>query len=521
MPKQPTRFRPHSRRGGVLKKLLLTLAALFTLVIVLLGVEALIAVTSSPSITDNYAQQRHDATLERQRARAGDGLNQWPRFQDVFLKVDQGMEELERINSNASSGSTDNPWSYVEFSVVRGPGSQNSHRVTADAPRLYEQARESAIDALEHWRDIGVFDAASVLPGIERSALPPTDGPMMHMLLPELGKTRQLARAQAARMRLAAEAGDDAQRLAAFEETLALARITADTGPLIAWLTGIAIEALALNELVEGLFHHPPAEAAFFDAAGEIIERESLGAFPAMAVIIENERLDQLDVVQRSYTRGGRFVPLAHARLLYAYDISDAPGDLLPLGETAWSNIHARLFIGKREAVDWVERSTQLAIAAANATGQAIPQADAALAAHGDSQDWTNPIYAVSPNLDRSIETDRRRRIMIAGTRVMLAIERFRYNNDGAVPSSLNDLGDLLPDDLPTDPVTGQPWLYEPAPTTTDWKGNPLDPHQAPWPYTLRSGPLPGLRRDMGPYASHPSYGVLITQPVPVVRFER
>ncbi|MGD1915958.1 MAG: hypothetical protein ACFCBV_07215 [Phycisphaerales bacterium] len=55
----------------------------------------------------------------------------------------------------------------------------------------------------------------------------------------------------------------------------------------------------------------------------------------------------------------------------------------------------------------------------------------------------------------------------------MIAIERFHLAH-GRLPSSLDELGDLLADSLAVDPVTLQPWDYESTGGTYHLASRPL-----------------------------------------------
>ena len=332
--------------------------------------------------------------------------------------------------------------------------------------------------------------------------------------VPQLGESRQLARAQAARMRLAAERGDQAARLIALEEGLALARIVSGMGPLLGWLTGTAIEGLILSELLNGLYLYPVDDDAWLVAADAIIVRELIDLAPTPASLFTNKHLEHLDEIQRSFTEGGRFVPQAHVNNHYAYDPSQAPGHLTPFGDSAWSNIHGRVYLSQGPVEAWFDKARTLAIEAATATGQAALTAEAELADHLSSADWRNPIGEAMLDYGQVVDIARRPQIQIAGTRVVLAIERYRLRNDGCTPQSLDDLGDLLPEHLRSDPFTEQPWVYEPTPSTVGWNGRPLGDDEEAWPYTLRSRPMPNAPTTRSPPRDSPMNGMLITMPM-------
>lgn len=503
-----------SRRGGILKKLLITLAIIIALVVVLVGYEAYLALTATPAITQNYSKQIHDRALERQRAHFGGGLNQWPRFEAAMREVDKASQWLREYNEALPSEEKASRYNYISFYVLVWPAAEGGTRAQ------YEVARRRALEVLDYWQAMEIFDRATDIAALERVAVPPIDTPTIEMILPYLGSVRQLARAHAARMRVAAEAGDDRQFLTTFEESLALGRITSGQGFLISWLVGVAIDAMALNQLAECLLLHPVAEEQWLIAADAAIEREQFELYPPLQHVMEDKRLETADEVQRSFTASGRFIPLAHARLLYANDMTYAPDELLPFGETRFSNLHARLFLSRRAADAWLDRATELSIISANATGSASIGADRAVEAFTGDVTWRNPIAEYYSYLGQLARTERARQINAAGTRVILAIERYRLRNGGAIPQTLSDLGDLLPEALRTDPFTEQPWDYQPSPVTTRNDGDPLQPGSHAWPYTLRSRPLPGSPPSDTPYPIHPNHGILITTPIEAPEFD-
>ncbi|MFI4881490.1 MAG: hypothetical protein ACIAQU_02770, partial [Phycisphaerales bacterium JB064] len=124
------------RRGGVLKKLMLVIAIVIGAGMLLVAIETYGAISSKPAITENYAQQLHDRTLERQRARAGDGLSQWPKFQEILARAQEGATDLQQRNASFTTD-RENPWSHIDFSVIRGIGEDPYRQITEDTPRYY------------------------------------------------------------------------------------------------------------------------------------------------------------------------------------------------------------------------------------------------------------------------------------------------------------------------------------------------------------------------------------------------
>lgn len=504
--------KPVSRRGGILAKLVISIAIAVLVIVMLAIAELLAAVNATPSITTNYGQRIHDRILERQRDLRGDGLNQWPRFAEIMEKVEEGSNDLDRRNQAYQPGAVD-PFPAIDFYIIRGPYDDPAAYNLPDLAAHYARARERGIEAYNHWRDIGVFEASADLPGLQPITSPDIPAPGVEVPLEQFGLARSLARAQVARMRLAAEANDPEERIVALEEGLALSRIMADSGTMLGWLTSIAIDGLAVTSFLHDAYLFPLDDATLA-AADATIERELVDNFPTLADVMASERDAALDHIQRVYTARGRFIPLAHARLCFPYDLSDAPEELLPLGDSKFSNIHSRLFIDRDAATSWINEAHDLASAAASATGTDAFAADSALSAHYTAPTWRNPAKDIGLEPNRIIEIARRRTIQVAAWRVMLAIERYRLAHDGTPPETLADLGDLLPQPLRTDPFTGQPWLYEPTASTTGWNNRSLDAHVVAWPYTLASRPLPGFETATPKFFNHPDTGVLITMPI-------
>lgn len=502
-----------THRGGILKQLLITLAIIIALVALAVGYEVYLAVTSKPAITHNYSQQVHDRTMDRQRKRLGDGLNQWPAFEAHMVELAKAHAWFYEFEDSLPQELVISPYGDLTFENIYTP---DSGRGTADEFAL---ARQAALDAHDHWRDMGVFERTAELSALERVAIPPVDHAIMDTLLPHLGLSRRIAHAQAARMHLAAEDGDDQQRAKAFEETLALGRLTAGQGTLIAWLVGVVINTLAIERLTTDQLLYPVEGEAWLANADAAIEREMATYFASARDVFDDERVAMSDAVQRMFTASGRFIPreLLH---LTGSSADDAFAVVIPFGDSPLSNITARVW-ADREATDArLDRIYEATGVAMDATGTDAIAADRTLRQIRADRPWNSIVPGILMiNGPRMVSTERTRRIRTTGTRVLLAIERYRFRNDGAIPNTLADLGDLLPDSLRTDPFTEQPWDYQPTPTTTRADGEPLEPNDTVWPYTLRSRSLPGSPPPARASKNDPYQGILITTPVEAPEF--
>lgn len=513
------------RRGGILKKLLLTLAVFIVMVVLIVGFEAYAGATARPTISTNFSRQMHDQALDRQRARLGPdaeyALNQRPAFESIMLAVREANEWTreradEFMEEDADNDDAyDDPWRYVSLDTIYTVPEGGT-------PEQFERARERAIEMLTGWQRRGVFDRSSELVDLGPIARTPDEGPMFEFILPYLGVSRQLGRAQAARARLAAEAGDHETLLRAIEETFVLGRQIAGQGTLIDWLVGTAIQALGQSILLDNLLLFPVTDDAWLARADAIVQREAIERFPPLGDALRGERLFAADFIQRCYTDngrgGGRFIPVLYAKQI-GEDPPEAGNYLTPFGDTPLSNIHGRLFMGRRETDRWIDAAHVLAHEAAEAPGDQAIAADSALEQYFDAgSDWRNPAASMQAAYGRTVITDRGRRINAAGTRVVLAIERHRLQHDGAIPPTLESLGSLLPEPQRTDPFTGQAWDFQLAPVATMPNGESLLPGHHTWPYTLKSRPLPGAPTASGHYHAH--NGLLITEPIQGPEFD-
>ena len=504
------RYHPHARRGGILKSLLLVIAGIVLLLILVLGIEFYLGATAKPTITENYTERIHDARLERQRAASGPGLNQHPVFEEHMVFI-RSVSERQAEEWRNATGDYDDPWDMPSLDLIY---------TVPDKGTLeqFARARQRALVGLEFWREQGVFERSAELATLERLARPPQEGPLLDILLPHLGDARALARAQAARIHVAAERGDVEEWLTAIEETFVIARQVGGMGFLLDYLVGIAMQSLGRAVLMDTLLKHGVNDEATLDRIQAMIERELVdGAIP-LERILNNERAFVEDIIQRSFTDNGngngRFMPLEFSRLMDEV-VSTSGSMITPFGDNVFSNMHGRLFFDRREATDWTDAKWALYIRSANATGSEAPEADRASEATLGNQDWRNPIASVIGQYTRTSFTSRVDQIQTQGLLVLLAIERYRLRNGGVIPQSLKDLGDLIPEHLHTDPFTGQPWDYQPTARTLDVNEEPLREGALAWPYTLRSRGLPGMAPDRpSERNSHAYYGVLITKPI-------
>ncbi|MEQ9095728.1 MAG: hypothetical protein RIE32_05640 [Phycisphaerales bacterium] len=502
------------RRGGVYKKLMLAIAIILGLAIVLIVLEYFAGASAKPVITDRYSAELEQRSLDRQAAYTGEGPNAYEQFGAIVMEAKAANDELfdallERLDQQDTD--EDDPWAYDAFEPLYFVPDEGT-------PEQFERARQRGVQALQDWEARGIFARTAALPTLGPVARPPTDSVVEDIMVPFMGAARMLARTQAARGRVAAQAGDHATLVQATDETLALGRHMGNLGYLIDWLVGVAVQELARSSMLDSLLLHPTSDQAILQELDASIEREMQERMPTLADALRGERLYLLDSLQHYFTDdgngGGRFLPLQYVRLVES-EFFPVDSTLTPFGDRTLSNIHGRLYLGRRETTQWFEGLFQRYIAAAEATSADAPTRAAEVGRYVDTATWRNPVAQNSSIFfGTSLQAERRRQIQSAGTRVLLAIERYRLQH-GAPPATLEDLGDLLPQDLRTDPYTSQPWHYEPTPATITADGQPLLPGAHAWPYTLASRPLPG--RTPNPTEDRgidPRTGVLITVPI-------
>jgi hypothetical protein len=82
----------------------------------------------------------------------------------------------------------------------------------------------------------------------------------------------------------------------------------------------------------------------------------------------------------------------------------------------------------------------------------------------------------VLPALSKAGQKEANIEVRLRCARIVLAIERFRMDHSGALPSSLDKLTPTYLLTLPTDPLTGRPLLYEPQTNRSYRVSSPVPP---------------------------------------------
>lgn len=455
---------------------------------------AVLGLTHARAQQPNYAQRLFEESLARQRAVMGETANDWTAFQDVMARLEPFLEQNAQGDREAMRNEPDND--------AAGLGMTTIYKIAREENRRnYEAERQRALSMLHELREAGMFEITGELPSIAVSMPPLENEPLDFTIHKFASRARALARIQFARMRVAE--GDDAERLAALSETLALARLVAWNGSILDWLVGKSMAQEATGEFLLSLLLYPATSDEALEQADRLIALEGIQRPPSFDLALLAGKYSVLDLIERTHDRNGRFV---------RNDVSESA--LMWVDESEFE----APFASRDELSAWMDDLCARIQAAADATGeQAIGVFDSVRDLYESHPNSPLAEFAPPPNIVL-IEQDTR--IDLIGARVVIAVERYRLRHDGTLPDSLEDLGPLLPEEVRTDPLSRTPWVYAAAPMTADVENRPLGQGAVAWPYSLRSAPLPGLE----PAAHHrlnPNRGVPITRSIPAPLYDR
>jgi len=421
----------------------IVLIACFLLLLLVAGF-LITLITANPTIGINYGAKANELARTRQNMPA-DAPDNWGLISEIAAK-------LEAARTVVAARHPDLPIDTFDFTFLYSPDAKPSRDTfTAD------QARAVCLEWLEEFRAAGGFDELAKLPPIPYAArLYPSSGPLVLTLLPELGHARQLARMNAARMFLAAQAGDEAQRLAAFQEVLASARLIGSQTTLIDNLVAVAINALACSELRKEITEKPLSEQIALDLLAAMDSHK----LPSAAGSFDGERFSTLDMIQRTYSDNGsgdgRFLPSAAASLGEELG-SPIGGPGVTSGGSRAFNVLGLIQPSRRETEDktneiydyFVKLSSMTRTERSALTG---PEPTSGL-------DRFKILELMVPAVGKALESNDQIASELAATRIMLALEIYRART-GSYPDSLAALAPSLLPALPLDSVNDKPFGY-------------------------------------------------------------
>jgi hypothetical protein len=259
------------------------------------GVRVYSALTATPGQAINYGQMAVELTEANQPAGTGPGdPNAWV----MVVEAAEALGAIERDARDAALGGVP-----VDYTLVYSPITEKKSQ------EYYKESLESilqrTIGAIKSAREQGILDTLDEAARLPRAVRPgPQQGPMIGWLLPELGRMRNFARLNAARMKMATDAGDGPELLAAYEANLALARMARAQTWLIDVLVGIAIEALAHSHLSYSMVERQWDEATLRGCL-EALDRQRAW-HPPKERLFEGERIVCMDFIQWTHTDDGK-----------------------------------------------------------------------------------------------------------------------------------------------------------------------------------------------------------------------
>lgn len=396
------------------------------------------ALTARPKVRVDYSKkvlglgtsaQAH-ATTENGWPVLLDTLHQWEAM--TLALLDRGL--------NIGSGAN-----YLDFDTASvGP---------YDPDRWFRE--EMAIDALI---ELGVFELTASLTDYDLFIKPLPEGQMMVMiLLPELGQSRQLVKAQMYRARRALDTGDADTALAAFEESLALSRAIGYQPILINYLVYVACDALINRHMQYAALSETLSEMQCTAMVDMLREREG----PTVAMALNGERFSFCDTVQRIYTDNGR----GDGRLILSemQGIMGAWGMgmgtfLGPVSQHPIANVASIAFASRKETMELYDTYIDDLIARGEMT--LVERASQPAATNVEMLPNRHLVLkSLMPALDRTVDQKSIYLLGRRGTRIVCALAAYHARHV-TYPDTLDALVPEFLDAIPSDPITGGEFMY-------------------------------------------------------------
>ena len=438
----PARKKPWYRPRNIMLALIVALCGL-------IGREVYLSLTATPGTSINYMDRARELVAAYQPPEAKGEPNAWPVLLEAIDRLGQAETASPKDESLAGAP--------IDLTAVFWTPDQ----VQYNDAYTWAQVKARALEIFENARQTGTFDAMAEIARAHRfERTLPVSGQMIGVLLPELGKMRQLARLGGARMAVARTAGDDAGFVDAYEQTLAVGRAAAHQAFLIDYLVGIAITSLGTSHLRQHLADAPFPEATL-RALLEATDRQRL---PPIDVALEGEKLSTLDTIQWTHTddgRGsGRFIPSTLSAVGSLSAGTGTSGFLGTLSQLKILNLVGLAFPSKAATT----RKTEAFYDGLMAFARAPVQERRALAFQPDSYVETLPrryllLRLLLPAIAKAVQSRDQAEMEIAATRLMLGIELYRARN-GRYPETLEALVPSVLPALPVDPINGKGFGY-------------------------------------------------------------
>ncbi len=423
------------------------LLALIALTVLAISRQVYLALTAKPGKSVNYAALTADLIQKYQPASATPDSPNAHELLDQAITIESQVQADFRAQYATVNGNYP-----VDYSTLMGPY-VDGRSYQGALPEIQAHSRE-AIEALRKTELFSLLNQAAATP---RAVRPTPQGRLIDMMLPSLGKYRNFARLNGARMYMASVSGDDAERVQAFEQTLAIARVSAHGSFLIEALVGIAIDALALNELVNEIVEKPPSEATLL-AFLAAIDRQPL---PPMRSAMEGERLGTLDTIQWTHTDDGAGSGRLITTTVSQLGIAPGAGPLDRFSQWRIFNIGGAAFPSKAANIRKANGLYELIFKAVDAPYYQRMGATAEI----ENYIETLPnryivLKAMFPAIGKSLQSRDQLQVQLNATRVIIALEIFKHRN-GHYPQALDELAPSILPQVPVDPFTGKNFGYQ------------------------------------------------------------
>ena len=403
------------------------------------------ALTVQPNPSVDYAVQMQALSIDNQPK----GNNGWPLLMQALSLVREIEEPLSR--DEESSHRLD----YLDFDIIYEP--------EADDNEIFKLKV-----ALENFRSEGVFDLLAQAAECPIAVGPPRrseTGPLLTVLLPELGYLRLLGYARIASMRFAIVEGDHDEAIKALVETLNIARALTYQPTLVEQRSGHHILLEACKRLREAIKEQGIGQPTLSRYRASIRGHLPLGS---LTIGIEHQRLLLHDTIQYIFSDSGR----GNGRLLFSQLDDVGIMDIGDISDLSWSpfggresfppmaNVAGIVFADRIETAGIVNRYFDASIR------QAEMSREQRLADPFDEQEfyqqlnWQQPVLKLLLfPMTRVIDERDRVECQIAGTILMLSIEQYRASS-AHYPGSLTDLIPAILDELPRDPYSAEGFIY-------------------------------------------------------------
>ncbi|MCP3902562.1 MAG: hypothetical protein GY715_02915 [Planctomycetes bacterium] len=428
----PTRV-PTRRRWP---RVLLIVVAAIILIVVVRWTYRIVTATPAPVI--DYAAKMRQIAADHQP----EGRDGWDLFVEAATITSFAVNE---VNMELADAGLEREG--VGPGLDLGAGLDGSPDLELLAPEL------RVLALLEERGAIELLEEAAACPRALRTI--PSTSPMFNIMLPELAALRQLAEARAFSMRLAADDGDEAARLAAFEQTLALGRAPGSQAILIDRLVGMATVQFALAELRFELVEHPIDEAtgrALLDAMDRQLP------LPPVTVALEGEHCFALDMVQWGFSDDGHGDGRIDMEKLAQF--GKQTGAPPPPGPSIFGRARSLIHAGRAETTQVIDE-----FYAGIAELAEMTPADRRVAAFDPNtfvaqlgyRHWMAKVFL--PAIGKVVDMDDVLDVQVLVTRTLIALEMYRHRH-GEVPATLDALVPEFLPEVPADPLHGGPLVY-------------------------------------------------------------